>query len=166
MSTAYPPPQGLYDPRNEHDGCGVGFLVDLKGRKTHKIVRDAITALINLDHRGACGCEANTGDGAGILVQIPHEFLVERCREEGIELPAAGQYGVGMFFAAPDGARQTQGLAAVEQIVREANLPFLGWRRLRTNNSTLGEGARTVEPVVFQCYIGSRYGADTDRFER
>jgi len=166
MSTAYPQPQGLYDPRNEHDGCGVGFLVDLKGRKTHKIVRDAITALVNLDHRGACGCEANTGDGAGILVQIPHEFMVERCREEGIELPAAGQYGVGMFFTAPDEIRQKEGMAAVEQLVREANLPFLGWRKLRTNNSTLGEGARAVEPVVYQCYIGSRFGADTDRFER
>ena len=166
MSTAYPPPQGLYDPRHEHDGCGVGFLVDLKGRKTHKIVRDAITALVNLDHRGACGCEANTGDGAGILVQIPHDFLVKRCREEGIELPDSGLYGVGMFFAAPDGERQKQGLASVERLIKEANLPFLGWRRLKTNNSTLGEGAKSVEPVVFQCYIGSRFGHDTDAFER
>src|SRR2546430_13616808 len=79
MSTGYPPAQGLYDPRFEHDSCGVGFLVDVKGRKSHKIVRDGLTALWNLNHRGACGCENNTGDGAGILIQIPHEFLAERC---------------------------------------------------------------------------------------
>jgi glutamate synthase (ferredoxin) len=166
MSRAYPAPQGLYDPRNEHDGCGVGFLVDLKGRKSHKIVRDGIAALINLDHRGACGCEANTGDGAGILVQIPHEFLVTRCERLGIELPEPGRYGVGMFFAAPEPARQAAGLAAVEKIVREEGLPFLGWRRLKTDNASLGESAKAVEPAVFQCYIGSNYGDDTDRFER
>ena len=83
MSSGLPPRQGLYDPRNEHDSCGVGFVVDLKGRKSHRLVRDGLTALSNLNHRGACGCEDNTGDGAGILIQIPHEFLVERCRAAG-----------------------------------------------------------------------------------
>ena len=82
MSSGLPQPQGLYDPQNEHDSCGVGFVVDLKGRKSHRLVRDGLTALINLNHRGACGCEDNTGDGAGILIQIPHEFL-------GRALPAA-----------------------------------------------------------------------------
>jgi len=88
MSPGLPKPQGLYDPQFEHDSCGVGFVVDLKGRKSHRLVHDGLTALRNLNHRGACGCEDNTGDGAGILIQIPHEFLVARCRDElGIELP-------------------------------------------------------------------------------
>ncbi len=101
MTTGMPTAQGLYDPRNEHDGCGVGFLVDLKGRKSHKIVRDGMTALINLDHRGACGCEVNTGDGAGILIQIPHDFLKARCDGDRHRLPEPGRYGVGAFFCSP-----------------------------------------------------------------
>jgi glutamate synthase (ferredoxin) len=166
MKTKSPQAQGLYDPSHEHDSCGVGFLVDLKGRKSHKIVRDAILALINLDHRGACGCEANTGDGAGILVQIPHEFLVKRCAPLGIELPAPGQYGVGAFFAAPDAQRQANAMAAIEQIVTEEGQTLLGWRALKTRNEMLGAGARAVEPAIFQCYVGSSCGEDTDRFER
>ena len=83
MSIGLPLAQGLYDPRNEHDSCGVGFIVDLKGRKSHQIVRDGLVALNNLNHRGACGCENNTGDGAGLLIQIPHEFLVARCAAAG-----------------------------------------------------------------------------------
>ena len=85
-----PPSQGLYDPQHEHDSCGVGFVVDLKGRKSRSIVGNAIEVLLNLRHRGACGCEKNTGDGAGILMQIPHRFLTEACGEAGIELPGAG----------------------------------------------------------------------------
>ena len=106
MRPGFPSPQGLYDPMNEHDGCGVGFIVDLKGRKSHAIVRDGLTALVNLDHRGACGCEDNTGDGAGVLIQIPHEFLRARCRPLGIELGEPETYGVGAFFTSPDEARQ------------------------------------------------------------
>ncbi len=87
MSSGLPKQQGLYDPRHEHDSCGVGFVVDLKGRKTHRLVLDGLTALRNLNHRGACGCENNTGDGAGCLIQIPHEFLAERSASIGIELP-------------------------------------------------------------------------------
>src|SRR5262249_47229591 len=87
MSSGLPPAQGLYDPRYEHDSCGVGFIVDLKGRRSHQLIRDGLTALLNLNHRGACGCENNTGDGAGLLIQVPHEFLVSRCRSLSIELP-------------------------------------------------------------------------------
>src|SRR5271168_3147059 len=104
MSSGLPPAQGLYDPRYEHDSCGVGFIVDLKGRKSHQLVRDGLTALLNLNHRGACGCENNTGDGAGLLIQIPHEFLFSRCRSLSIELPEPECYGVGAFFTAPDPA--------------------------------------------------------------
>lgn len=165
MSHRFPEPQGLYDPRNEHDGCGVGFIVDLKGRRSHKIVRDGLTALVNLDHRGACGCENNTGDGAGILIQIPHDFLVERCRPLGIELPSPETYGVGALFASPEPGQQAFGLRLFEEIVLEEGQKFLGWRRLKTDNSSLGDGAKSVEPAMFHAVVGSNYD-DADRFER
>src|SRR6059036_4118690 len=91
-----PPAQGLYDPAHEHDACGVGFIVDMKGRKSHAIVQQALQVLINLGHRGACGCEVNTGDGAGIMIQTPHEFLSAICAEEEIALPDEGHYGTGL----------------------------------------------------------------------
>jgi glutamate synthase (ferredoxin) len=160
------PTQGLYDPVYEHDACGVGFIADLLGRQSHQIVQDGLRALINLNHRGACGCEHNTGDGAGILIQIPHEFLKARCADLNISLPQPGHYGVGAFFAAPEPTRQKRGLKAVERIVREEGQVFLGWRPIRVDNSSLGASARAVEPAVFHCYIGSTYGDDVDRFER
>ncbi|HEY2156002.1 MAG TPA: glutamate synthase large subunit, partial [Isosphaeraceae bacterium] len=160
-----PDHQGLYDHSHEHDACGVGFVADLKGRKSHQLVRDALTVLENLNHRGACGCEDNTGDGAGILIQIPHEFLVGRCRRVGIELPAPGRYGVGAFFASPILSQQGFGQRMFERIVAEEGLEFLGWRRLRTDNSTLGEGATRVEPAMFHAFVAAPYD-DPDRFER
>src|SRR5215831_20305878 len=94
MFSALPPKQGLYDPQFEHDACGVGFVVDIAGRKSNEIVRRSLQVLVNLQHRGAKGCEENTGDGAGILIQIPHEFLKAECKKLGFTLPAAGNYGV------------------------------------------------------------------------
>jgi glutamate synthase (ferredoxin) len=169
MSSGSPKQQGLYDPRHEHDACGVGFVVDLKGRKSHKLVHDGLTALRNLNHRGACGCENNTGDGAGILIQIPHEFLAARCLEQGIELPEPLAYGVGAFFTAPDPAQQAFGMKLFEQIVAEEGQRFLGWRKLKTDNSLLGDSARAVEPAMYHALIGrgdNLAGADADRFER
>src|SRR3989442_11057635 len=96
------PAQGLYDPAHEHDACGVGFVVDIKGRKSHAIVSQALTVLKNLLHRGACGCEANTGDGAGILIQMPHAFLRRECARLGFALPEPGQYGAGLVFLPRD----------------------------------------------------------------
>src|ERR1700692_1224436 len=93
-----PPKQGLYDPQFEHDACGLGFVVNIKGKKSHQLVSDALKILVNLDHRGACGCEANTGDGAGILIQVPHDFFAAQAPKLGFKLPAPGQYGVGMLF--------------------------------------------------------------------
>ena len=98
-----PPKQGLYDPWFEHDACGVGFVVNIKGRKSHQIVKDAVRVLLNLNHRGACGCEPNTGDGAGILLQMPHGFLQEVCKPARIALPGAGEYGCGLVFLPPGG---------------------------------------------------------------
>ena len=94
--------QGLYRPEFEHDACGIGFRANMKGRKSHQMVADAITMLERMDHRGACGCDPNTGDGAGILIQIPHEFFVEECAKLTIALPSAGEYGVGMIFFPKD----------------------------------------------------------------
>ena len=102
MDPGLPPAQGLYDPSHEHDACGVGFVVDIKGRRSHAIVSQALTVLKNLLHRGACGCEINTGDGAGILIQIPHAFLSRECGRLGITLPAPGQYGAGLVFLPRD----------------------------------------------------------------
>src|SRR5882724_13688281 len=96
--TTRPQKQGLYDPQYEHDSCGVGFVVNIKGEQSHTIVEQALTVLENLDHRGACGCEENTGDGAGILMQIPHEFLKKASKEAGFPLPSPGEYGVGVAF--------------------------------------------------------------------
>jgi glutamate synthase (NADPH/NADH) large chain len=167
MSPGLPPAQGLYDPRNEHDSCGVGFIVDLKGRKSHQLVRDGLTALANMNHRGACGCENNTGDGAGVLIQVPHEFLSERVKGLGITLPAPGEYGVGAFFTSPDPAQKRYGMELFERIVAEEGQVFLGWRPIRTDNSSLGETARAVEPLTWHAFVGKgpRIAA-SDGFER
>src|SRR5688572_30175684 len=93
-----PPAQGLYDPAHEHDACGIGFVASIRGHKSHDIIQKGIQVLINLTHRGACGCDPETGDGAGILIQIPHKFFARECLKEGFELPAPGEYGVGMTF--------------------------------------------------------------------
>jgi len=166
MNPGTRPAWGLYDPRYEHDSCGVGFLVDLHGRRSHKLVRDGLRALINLDHRGARGCEPCTGDGAGILIQIPHAFLRDRCATLGIELPEPGQYGVGAFFGSRESEPLRAGQAIFERLAAEEGLPVLGWRRLTTDNSDLGETAKAVEPSLFQVVVGSRFGDDTDAFER
>ncbi|MCS7045210.1 MAG: hypothetical protein NZO58_02520, partial [Gemmataceae bacterium] len=102
MAAWQPGPQGLYDPWYEHDACGVGFVVDLKNRKSHALIDKALQILDNLEHRGACGCEPNTGDGAGILVQLPHKFFVKKAAECGVSLPPPGEYGVGVFFLPQD----------------------------------------------------------------
>ena len=163
----YPEKQGLYDPRFEHDSCGMGFLVDLKGRKSHRMVTDGLKALVRLDHRGACGCEPNTGDGAGILIQIPDRFLRAECAELGIELPTEGHYGVGCFFMARDEAQQQRAKTRFEEIVAEHGQRFLGWRALRTDHAEVGATSRGVEPAMAHAFIGWGEGiADADAFER
>src|SRR5246127_4172712 len=138
-----PPKQGLYDPQFEHDACGVGFVVNVKGKKSHDIISQALTVLLNLDHRGACGCEVNTGDGAGILIQMPHAFLQKVCAAKKIELPAEGQYGAGIVFLPPDPAERKECEQIFGKIVAEEGQHVIGWRDLPTNNSTLGETARS-----------------------
>jgi glutamate synthase (ferredoxin) len=154
VSPGLPPKQGLYDPQFEHDACGVGFLVNIKGKKSHKVIKDALQILLNLDHRGACGCEANTGDGAGILIQMPDKFLRKVCEAEKIKLPKFGEYGVGMVFLPRDTAERENCEKIFEKIVTEEGQTVLGWRTIPTDNSSLGNVAKSAEPVMRQIFIG------------
>ncbi|MEB3177897.1 MAG: glutamate synthase large subunit [Nostocaceae cyanobacterium] len=166
-SNKLPSKQGLYDPQFEHDACGVGFIVHKLGKKSHEIVEQALTILVNLDHRGACGCEPNTGDGAGILMQIPHKFLVKVAAAENITLPEPGQYGVGMMYTSPDPAERSQSQEIFEQIVAEEGQKVLGWRDVPTDNSALGNTAKSSEPFMRQVFIQRASDlADDMAFER
>ena len=162
-----PPKQGLYDPQFEHDACGLGFVVNMKGRKSHQLVSDALRILVNLDHRGACGCEANTGDGAGILIQVPHEFFASPAAGLGFPLPAAGQYGVGQLFLPKDPAERAGIKVELAKIVADEGQTVLGWRDVPTDNSSLGKTAVAAEPFMAQVFV-SRNAAitDDDAFER
>ncbi|MGI0480289.1 glutamate synthase large subunit [Geminocystis sp. CENA526] len=148
-----PEKQGLYDPQNEHDACGVGFVVNKYGKKSHEIVQQALTILINLDHRGGCGAEPNTGDGAGILMQLPHEFMGKEAQKLGITLPEVGSYAVGMIFTTPDETARLKARALFEQVVAEEGQKVLGWRDVPTDNSDLGKSALKCEPFVQQVFI-------------
>jgi glutamate synthase (ferredoxin) len=163
----FPQKQGLYDPQNEHDACGLGFVVDIAGRKKHDIVRDALQVLSNLEHRGASGCEQNTGDGAGILLQIPHQFLSAQCSNLGFALPLPGQYGVGMVFFPGDPGDRRECERLFEAIIREENQFVLGWRIVPTDDSTIGPTAKASQPSVRQIFIGSNATSSDDlAFER
>jgi glutamate synthase (NADPH) large chain len=162
-----PEQQGLYDPRQEHDACGVGFVVNIKGTKSHTIVRQALEVLINLLHRGACGCEPNTGDGAGILLQTPDKFLRRECDRLSIPLPEPKAYGCGLVFL-PRGPEQRDRVRALlHSIVEEEGQRLLGWRDVPTDDHLLGATARSVEPHITQVFIGRGAGLrDHARFER
>ncbi|MFQ5521242.1 MAG: glutamate synthase central domain-containing protein, partial [Candidatus Methylomirabilia bacterium] len=162
-----PAPQGLYDPAYEHDACGVGFVVDMKGRKSHAIVTQALTVLKNLLHRGACGSEVNTGDGAGILIQMPHAFLVRECARAGITLPGPGRYGAGLVFLPTDPGQAAECREIFEEIIREEGQTLLGWREVPTDDSPIGPTAKAAEPLIRQVFIGRDPAIQDDRaFER
>ena len=164
-----PEPQGLYDPAHEHDSCGVGFLVHLKGKRSHQIVRDGLLALENLNHRGACGCEVNTGDGAGVLLQVPDEFFRHECARLDVQLPSAGDYGVGLLFAPRGEAWQLQVQALFTRIVEEEGQHLLGWRAVPTDADAadVGPSARAVEPHMLHVFVGRGAALpDQDAFER
>jgi glutamate synthase (NADPH/NADH) large chain len=156
---------GLYDPRYEHDACGVGFVVNVRGVRSHDIVRQALTVLLNLDHRGARGAESDTGDGAGILLQVPHAFLSKACPE--ISFPQPGAYGVGVAFLPRDEAARARVEAMVQDVIAQEGQTCLGWRTLPVDNSTLGKTAKAGEPLIRQVFI-ARSDDITDQiaFER
>jgi glutamate synthase (ferredoxin) len=159
--------EGLYDSRYEHDACGVGFIVNVKGRRSNQILRQALKALVNLRHRGACGCEPNTGDGAGVLFQKPHAFLQKECARHGISLPPPAEYGVGMIFLPSDKSERYKCEKLFEEIVDTEGLQLLGWRVVPTRDASLGNTAKTSEPFVRQVFIGrgAEFGDDM-AFER
>ena len=161
-----PGAQGLYDPRNEHDACGIGFVVNIKGQKSHEIVRKGIEVLINLTHRGACGCDPETGDGAGLTIQIPHQFFARECAAIGIELPAAGEYGVAMTFLPVEKRQRLLCEGILERIVQEEGLKVLGWRDTPIDGSAIGRVARASQPYIEQMFVGAPAGMDEDALER
>ena len=161
-----PPRQGLYDPRNEHDACGMGFVVDLNGERSHEIIRQGIQILINLTHRGACGCDPETGDGAGVTIQIPHDFFVRECAEIGFPLPEPGSYGVGMMFLPVEPQQRLICEGIVERIAREEGLAVLGWRDTPINSDAIGRTARATQPYIEQVFLRGAPGQSQDELER
>ncbi|MEY5008868.1 MAG: hypothetical protein RLZZ253_7 [Verrucomicrobiota bacterium] len=162
-----PEKQGLYDPQFEHDACGVGFVCQMKGKRSHDIIQQALTVLINLDHRGACGCEVNTGDGAGILMQLPHGFFAKVMGAAGVQLPAPSQYAVGMVYTSPDAGVRAQSEKTFSEVAAAEGIEVLGWRDVPTDNSSLGETARKSEPKHRQVFLKRPAGCATDvDFER
>jgi glutamate synthase (NADPH/NADH) large chain len=148
-----PPAHGLYDPQYEHDSCGVGFVAHIQGEKSHAIIEKALQALENLQHRGACGCDPETGDGAGILLQIPHAFFQARLAIQGVTLPPVGHYGVGMLFLPSNPEERARYEAAFERVVAEEGQSVLAWRNVPVDSRQIGPLARTVEPVIRQIFI-------------
>jgi glutamate synthase (NADPH/NADH) large chain len=161
------PQQGLYHPSFEKDSCGVGFTANIKGRKSHQIVKDGLTMLERMAHRGACGCEPNTGDGAGILIQVPHEFFVNECHKLGIKLPSYGLYGVGLAFFPADAKVREECRTVLNRQIKKMKMTLLGYRPLPTNNADLGETAKQAEPVMEQVFIKRPENViEADDFER
>ncbi len=158
---------GLYDARFEHDACGIGLICHIKGRRSHAIVQDGLKILVNLSHRGACGCDETTGDGAGILMQMPDEFLRNCCERIGIGLPAQKRYGCGLVFLPRDDNQRRSCMHRFEEVIRQEGQLVLGWRRLPVDSTALGLLARQREPAIQQIFIGRGPGiTDTAHFER
>ncbi|MFC5407748.1 glutamate synthase large subunit [Larkinella bovis] len=166
MSSSNAPQQGLYRSEFEHDACGIGFVAHVKGRKSHQIVEDALTMLTRMDHRGAVGYETNTGDGAGILIQIPHELYVDECRKLGFALPPAGEYGVGMIYMPKDEKLRKECRDILNRTIKKLNLELLGYRVVPVDSSDLGNGSRSVEPQMEQLFIRKPDTQTADEFER
>ena len=157
---ARPTKQGLYDPRFEHDACGVGLVANIDGRRSHAIIDQGVEVLVNLGHRGAVGADPETGDGAGILLQMPHEFFAKECASLGIPLPPKGEYGVGMVFLPSDGRQRQRCEALIERIVEDEGLRFLGWRKVPVSPDAIGTLANSVRPVIRQFFVGDKGGRD------
>jgi glutamate synthase (NADPH) large chain len=157
-----PKAQGLYNPEHEHDACGVGFVVNIKGQRSHEIVLKGLQVLDNLTHRGACGCDPLTGDGAGMLLQIPHEFFSHEAAELGFELPAPGEYGIGMVFMPLDPHKREACETIFEQVVREEGQQVLGWRAVPVDETQCGVIARQGLPAIRQIFIGKGAGVNDE----
>ncbi len=164
-----PRKQGLYDPANEKDSCGVGFIAHIKGQRSHKIIQDAATALEAMTHRGACGCEKNTGDGAGIMTALPLEFLNKVAKSDlGVELPEPGNFSAGLIFLPQLDEERAQCKQTVEQLITAQGQSLIGWRSVPVDPDAadIGPSARATEPVIEQLFIAAAENLDTEAFER
>jgi len=164
----FPEKQGLYDPAFEKDSCGVGFVAHIKGKPSHQIVVDAEIMLQRMEHRGGCGCEPTTGDGAGILTGMPHDFCVKVAKKDlGVDLPDAGQFTAGNVFLPTDESQRQQCMTALEKIIEQQGQKFLGWREVPvdTEGANIGPTARKSQPVIMQLYVAANGDQGKD-FER
>jgi len=162
-----PKARGLYHPNNEKENCGVGFIANVKSHSSHKITKDALEMLSRMDHRGACGCEANTGDGAGILTNIPHEFFSEEIKTLfGIEVNA-GSYGVGNVFLPQDNKESKHCISVIEKVIKDEGQTLIGWRDVPVDSdkANVGDTARNSQPVMKQLIIGNSENIGTEAFE-
>ena len=168
LSDCYPPAaQGLYDPANEHDACGVGFVANIKGKKSHEIIEQGLTILKNLTHRGAVGADPKASDGAGILIQMPDKFFREEWARQGVKLPPAGQYGVGMVFLPREPASRFACEYEIERAIKDEGQVLIGWRDVPVDNTDLGESVKKIEPVIRQVFVQRGAGVTvTDALER
>jgi glutamate synthase (NADPH/NADH) large chain len=165
-SSGLPLSQGLYRPELERDACGIGFIASIQGLRSHEIILKGVEILVNLTHRGACGCDPDTGDGAGVLIQVPHEFFLKECSRVGIALPAPGEYGVGMVFLPVERHDRLHCEGILERIVREEGLTLLGWRDTPINANAIGRLARASQPYIEQIFIGRTLGMTREELDR
>jgi glutamate synthase domain-containing protein 1 len=161
-----PPAQGLYDPKNEHDACGVGFVANINGTPSHEIILNGLQILENLVHRGACGCDTETGDGAGLLIQIPHKFFAREATQLGFTLPAPGEYGIAMCFLPVDQQQRLSCEGVLERLTKEEGLTALGWRDAPVEVNAIGRMARASQPYIEQFFVARPDGMTQDAFER
>ncbi|WP_407271224.1 glutamate synthase large subunit [Radiobacillus sp. PE A8.2] len=163
----YPKPQGLYHPENEHEACGIGMIANIDGTKSHAIVQHAVTILCNLEHRGGQSADISTGDGAGILTQIPHAFFQDKCEDLDFQLPPAGKYGVGMVFLPQDPEIRRKSQHKLEKIIKQEGQQILGWRTVPVNDSFVGDYAKKVKPFIRQVFVAPSDDITTrEKFER
>ncbi|HTH32160.1 MAG TPA: hypothetical protein VL946_12500, partial [Lacibacter sp.] len=159
--------QGLYNPAFEHDACGIGFVASIKGYKSHQHISDALTVLENMEHRGACGCENNTGDGAGIMIQTPHEFFFEECLKLGIHLPSFGKYGVGVLFFPKEIKLREECRDIFNRTAEKLGLEILTYRKVPVNPDGIGPTALSVEPEMEHVFVACPdHITNPDEFER
>ena len=168
MKFKYPEKQGLYDPQFEHDSCGVGFVAQIKNRQSHQVVQQGLRLLCNLDHRGALGADPDTGDGSGILIQIPHHFFVEECQQAGFYLPEVGEYGIASIFLPQDPVARRHCGEVIESHIVENGMDLLGWRDVPINIDYVGKQARSTMPAMRHLFMGYRRleNFDQEKFER
>ena len=158
---------GLYSPHLEHDSCGVGVVANIKGGQSHEIITESLQVLVNLGHRGACGCDPETGDGAGILMQMPHGFFQKVCPESGIDLPELGNYGVGMVFLPPGVEAREKCRQLIDRCIADEGLTLLGWREVPVDPTKLGRDARAVQPAIRQVFVtGGDAGSEPEQLQR